>query len=359
MNLTVNTSALVEELRLLNKIVPTKPAQPALSHILFTAEPMGTRVSLAATDFEISLQTSCPATIDEPGSMLLPASKLLELVDQFPNADVQLTLDKGHTKITCGAFRSRLQSLPPANFPPLSSMGAPSTTVSAASLHTLIEHVKYAVPDKSQKSYLSGALLSLDGTVMALVAVDGRRLAFATAERPDGPKETIIIPSKTLDLLLAHTTTGPVACAWTDRHLFFQIGHRVISSRMMEGKFPGYVGIIPQDNTIEVVVMRSALAAALRRVGLVSDQSGAMYFIFSEGSLLIETASPELGDAHEAVPVQYTGPDLKLCVGWRFVLDFLEAATNPMVSIRLKDASSAMLLTDGDNFFNVVMLMRP
>lgn len=354
MKISVNSQLLAQELRLLSRVIPDKPTIPVLANVLFMASDA---LTLRATNLQVQLVTQCPATIDVPGSVTLPAKKLLEMVEQFQNADVQITLDKGQVHVVCGAFRSRLQTLPATDFPALPIVEKEISTLPTSTLFVLIGRVKYAIAAKVQKFVMDGALLALTGDVMAMVTTDGKRLSLSTASRAAGADLSLVIPSETLDVLTALVgeeltfSTGP-------RHLFFTVGSRLLVSRMMDGKFPNYDRIIPRENTYVMTVNRSLLAAAIRRVNSVSEQDLAVYLSLSGDLLSLTSKSAAIGDAYEDVLATYTGPDLKLCVNGQYLLDFLGASRGEFVTLSVKDAKTALLAADGEDFINVIMPMR-
>jgi DNA polymerase-3 subunit beta len=355
MDIVCNSQLLASELRLLSKIAPSKPALPVLANVLIKADD---RLRISATDLEVGLSTQCAATINAPGAITLPAKKFLDIIEQLPSADVQITLDKNHVRVTSGAFKSRLQAIPADDFPSLPDVTGEIVTLPSKALRGLIDKTRYAISDKASKFVLDGALLSLSDGVMAMVTTDSKRLALATASRAAGLVTTAIIPSKTLDVLTSFLGDGDVEFSQSDRHLFFQIGERVLFSRMLDGQFPKYDRIIPRDNSHVAVIGRTALTAAIKRVGLVSEQNQSASFSFTPGGLTVSTSSAEIGDADEALLCEYQGPALKVTMNYTYVLDFLTAAQEQQVSIALKDDTSAVLLSDGTDTINVVMVMR-
>lgn len=355
MDILVNSQLLATELRLLSKISPSKPAIPVLANVLLRAD---TQLYLSATDLEVGLNTQCAATINASGSITLPAKKFLDIVEQLPGADVHITLEKNQVRVTSGAFKSRLQAIPPDDFPTLPSVEGDIFTLPAKAMHDLIDKTNYAIADNASKFVLDGALLSLSDGVMAMVTTDSKRLSLATASRASGPLTTAIIPSKTLDVLTSFLGEADVEFSQSERHLFFQVGERTLFSRMLEGQFPKYERIIPRDNQHVATVDRIALTAAIKRVSLVSEQNQSATFNFAPGSLSVSTSSAEIGDADEQLLCEYQGASLKVSMCWRYVLDFLNAAHEQSVTIALKDAMSAVLLSDGSDFVNVVMVMR-
>ena len=188
-------------------------------------------------------------------------------------------------------------------------------------------------------------------TVAAMVATDSKRLALATASRT-GADANVIIPAKTLDMIgdATEMTIG-------ERHLFFTSGDRTLVSRTLDGQFPAYERIIPRDNGLIVVVSRQALMAALKRVVLVSEDNKATYLNMSSGLIELSSASAEVGSAVEPV-VASCAFELKVCCNGEYILDFLNAARNETIQLHLKDAKSALMMTDGDDHVGVAMLMR-
>lgn len=356
MNITVNSKALAEELRLLNHIVPDKPTVPMLGSILVHADE---ELQFYATDFELGFRTSCAAQIVEGGKITLPGKKLAEIVEQLPDVDVQIVSERNQVRIVAGAFKSRLQTFDAEDFPLPPQMGdAEVFSLKTSALQSLVKQVSYAISEK-KKHLVNGALLSLQGTVAALIATDGFRLSIATMLREDGANTSKIIPRKALDALCVEFSDETLDFAFTDKHLFFMSGDRLLVSRMLEGKFPKYENIIPRSNPLVAVCDRQALASVFRRVGLLAGDNLAVTVDLQPDILNLQAASAETGDAFENVKVSYSGNSpLRFSVNWKFMLEFLDAATGSTITLACKDAESPILLSDGTAFINVIMLIR-
>jgi DNA polymerase-3 subunit beta len=363
MNLVINSQILASELRVLNKVAPTKAAVPIFSYVLITADRERPQaVQLYATDLEIGLHTQCPAQVQMPGTAALPVARLLAMVEHFRNADVTLTLEGGQMQITCEAFQSRLQTLPTTDFPLLPEVSGPTFPLNAPELRRLIQSTRYAVSDKAGRYFLQGGLLTLAGQTAALITTDGKRLALATMSRI-GEAAQAILPVKTLDLLALQTDLGDVQFTIGDRHLFFVGGGRTVISRRLEGTFPNYERIIPRDNPHQAKVDRLALSAALRRVGLIAEETQDTAFAFTPGSngasgaLELSASTANVGQASERMTVTYEGAPFTVHVSWQSVLEMLDVAAAPMLTMQLKDEKTALLLLDGDHHLAVVLPM--
>lgn len=359
MKFTARSTALAAELRLLSRVAPTKTTIPALAYALVRAS-HADALDLAATDLGVTLSTRCAARVERQGEGTLPVKRTLDLLDQIADADVIIEVDEtGHVRIESGAFKSRIQAISAGDFPTLPAVEGTAATLGAVSLKLLIERTLYAVGDPGQKYVIDGALLSLAGTVAAMVATDGKRLTVATASRPDGVALTALVPSKTLGVLSPLLEEGDVEVSVGERHLFFGCGHRVLTSRMLESQFPKYDRVIPRDCDKHATVDRAALAEALRRVVVVAGDKDDVFFELGAGEVQLSGRGAGIGEAAEGVPAEYAGDAIKVCAGGRHVLDFLERASSKTVKLSMKTEISPLLLTDGaSDFINVVLVRR-
>lgn len=348
MKIITNSSVLAQEVRSLSKIAANKSTIPILTHVLLRAED---QLYLYATDLELAMSSSCPAQVLEMGEATFPAKALLDILEQLPSTDVTI----GDGFITSGTFRSRLASLPTQDFPPFPEVAGNVVSIPAATLRTSITRIAYAISDKEQRYVLKGALLTIRENILAVVSTDGKRLSITTASCPSEHEVSVVIPSKTLDALLDQQPNGNVEFCSGPKHLFFTYGKRVIVSRMVDGTFPNWQKVIPRANIHEMKVDRFALLSSLRRVGIVSE---VVQMEVETGRLLLAGRSAEIGDASEEIPVQYEGPNLKLWVTWKLIMDFLDCATETSITFAIKDAKTALLVTDGPDFSNVIMLTQ-
>jgi len=354
MIVTVNSQVLASELRLLKNIVPTKPAIAILNHALLHAE--GDALHFYATDLEVGLSTNCPAQVTTPGDICLPVAKFLSLVEQFPDADVALSLDKSHVQVRCAAFKSRLQAMPAKDFPKIQEVEGVPFTLDFLQLRQLIERVRPAISANSNKYVLKGALLTVVGSVAAMVSTDGTRLVLTTMNTAES-NQRFVIPMKALDVLSDQSDGGDIEII-ADKHLQFTIGDKVIISRTIDGEFPKYERIIPRENHKQATIDRSGLMAALKRILVAADANKAVYVALSTDAVELSSASAEVGSASEMVSANYSGEPLKICINGEYVLDFLQAASSAAVTMAVKDATGASLWTDGPDHVCVIMLMR-
>lgn len=357
MIVTVNSQQLAQALRAVCKVVPSKPPIQILSYVLIEAIDVANVLRFTATDLEISLSYVCPGTVSAPGKVALPALTFLQMIEQFSEGQVTLMADETGARVQCGGFSSRLQTQPAKEFPALTPHEGQSVVLPGVDFNRLITATRYAVADRGKKYILEATLLRLAGTSMGMVATDTARLSIATATREEGLDFSVMIPRKTLDVLPCLGTEKINLLVGTN-HLFFSAANMSLTSRMIDGKFPAYERIIPRGNDQVMTIDRAKLASALRRVGVASEKNGAIYCTAGPDSLRISTRSVEVGEADEQLSASYSGTPLSVCINWKYLLEFLEVAQRPSITISMKDGKSPLLVSDSPSFINVIMTMK-
>jgi len=388
MELSVQKTELLRELQLYQGIVERKNTIPILANILIDAQDGAKEITLAATDLDIGLRSRCPAEVTKGGVLTLPAKKLFEIVRALPETDVRISQAKaGSVKVEAERFSSRMQTLPREDFPALAeATGTNVIRLPRAALREMVAKTQFAVTGEDTRYFLNGALLVFSDTSMSLVATDGRRLALVSAPRggtagaadtmpadtsempgqEDDNKETrVILPKKTLSELARLLDDGDDAVAYerSENHLFFDIGGRQLVSRVLDGQFPVYEGVIPKGNDKRVEFERDRLAGAIKRVALLSsERSRAVKLQIDAGKVEISSSSPEIGEASEVLSVEYEDAAVTICFNAQYLLDFLAVVQTDGVALEFKDDISQAVLSplssEGCDYTYVIMPIR-
>jgi DNA polymerase-3 subunit beta len=369
MELVVRKNDLLRELQLFQGIVERKNTIPILANVLMEAK--GEEVRFLATDLEVALRSKCQATIAKGGSLTLPAKKFYEIVRSLPETDIRIAEDKGGVKVAADRFDSRMQTLPREDFPTLpESGGTPSATLPRASVKEMVAKTQFAITGEDTRFFLNGALFVLKPSEMSLVATDGHRLAIVTVARDgrgkkDADEVKAILPKKTLGELgrLLSEGEGDITYERGENHLFFDVGGRLLISRMIDGQFPAYERVIPKGNDKHIEFERDRLTNAVKRVALLSNErSRAVKVQIDKGKVDVTSSSPDLGEAKETLPVEYNGGAMQICFNAQYVLDFLAAVSTDVVSLDLKDEVSQAVMkpvgAEGYDYTYVIMPMR-
>ena len=369
MELVVRKNDLLRELQLFQGIVERKNTIPILANVLMEAK--DGEVRFLATDLEVALRSKCAATVAKGGSLTLPAKKLYEIVKSLPETDIRISEDKSGVKVAAERFESRMQTLPREDFPTLPESGTGSSaSLARTPLREMVTKTQFAITGEDTRYFLNGALFVLKPDSMSLVATDGHRLALVTAPREkqgkkDAEDDRPILPKKTLGELgrLLLDGDGDISYERGENHLFFEVGGRLLISRMIDGQFPAYERVIPKGNDKHIEFERDRLTNAVRRVALLSNErSRAVKFQVDKGKVDVTSSSPELGEAHETLPVEFNGGSMQICFNAQYVLDFLSAVSSDVVSLDLKDEVSQAVMkpvgVEGYDYTYVIMPMR-
>jgi DNA polymerase-3 subunit beta len=377
MELVVRKNELLRELQLFQGIVERKNTIPILANVLMEAT--DDEVRLLATDLEVALRSKCKASVSKAGSLTLPAKKFYEIVKSLPETDIRITEDKGGVKVAADRFDSRMQTLPREDFPTLpESAGGATVALAPASMKEMVAKTQFAITGEDTRFFLNGALFVLRPDSMSLVATDGHRLALVNVNRDEAAKKEgrgpsgsdegeirAILPKKTLGELarLLSEGDGDITYERGENHLFFNVGDRMLISRMIDGQFPAYERVIPKGNDKHIEFEHDRLTNAVKRVALLSNErSRAVKFQIEKGKVDVTSSSPDLGEAHETLPVEYTGGSMQICFNAQYVLDFLAAVTTDIVALELKDEVSQAVMkpvgAEGYDYTYVIMPMR-
>jgi DNA polymerase-3 subunit beta len=370
MELVVRKADLLKELQLFQGIVERKNTIPILANVLIEAD--GDRVKLLATDLEVGLRSTCAASIAKGGSLTLPAKKLFEVIKALPETDIRIEENKNGVKVAADRFDSRMQTLPREDFPSLpDSSGTFTATLPRDVLKQMVSKTQFAITGEDTRYFLNGALFIQRGDSMSLVSTDGHRLALITVDRGKGQgrkgddEERVILPRKTLLELgrLLAEGEGDIRYERGENHLFFEVGGRLLISRMIDGQFPAFERVIPKSNDKKVEFDRDRLTSAVKRVALLSNErSRAVKFAIDKGKVEIASSSPEFGEAKEQIVVDYDGSPVTICFNAQYVLDFLGVVETDSVALEFKDEMSQAVMkpvgAEGYDYTYVIMPMR-
>jgi DNA polymerase III subunit beta len=368
MEINVSKSELLRELTATQGVVERKTTIPILSNFLFEAG--GDKLSITATDLDLSLRTSCTAKVKKEGSCTIPARKLYDYVRLLPDTDIAIRLLENHwVNIRSGRSNTKMVGMARSNFPSLPAFpSAGITKIPTSVLRTLISKTIFAISSEESRYTLNGALMVLKAESIVMVATDGHRLAhIETQEKFSGVGEAkTLVPKKAmseLHSLLQNTDSDYVEFAKDESTLFFRIGTRLLTSRQLTGQFPNYEAVLPKDNSKSVVVRCDELAGAIQRVAQFADErSGAIKVRLEKNELKISSSSTEAGESEDALDTSYTGEPMTIGFNSGYLLDFLKAADTEEVRLELKDPQSAGQMRPEDSeqykYRYIVMPMR-
>src|SRR5947209_2461211 len=375
MEISVSKQDLLKELTATQGVVERKTTIPILSNFLFEAA--GDKLSITATDLDLSLRTNCPAKIKKEGSCTIPARKLYDYVKLLGDGEISIKLLENHwVQIRSGRSNTKMVGMARANFPALPLFPAESAIkLPAQVIRNLIAKTIFSISSEESRYTLNGALLVLKPESITMVATDGHRLAHVehvNSKLPVSGEMKVLVPKKAmselsslLSSLLNSSDVQVVEFAKDESTLFFRLGSRILTSRQLTGQFPNYEAVLPRDNNKSVTIHCDELSAAIQRVAQFADErSNAVRMRLEKDELKVSTSNTEIGESEDSIETSYNGDPVVIGFNSQYLLEFLKVVGTGDVRFEFKDAQSAGQLrpdeaTDSEYKYRyIVMPMR-
>ncbi len=353
-------------------VVGSKATMPILSNVLIEAEK--DQISLTTTNLDLGIRCKIKAEVKEAGSVTLPVKRLASTIRELPNVDVVFDCSPNHqVKLTSGGSNFRIMGIGKEEFPPLPEFGDEKAfTLEQSELAEMLRSVSYAQSTDETRYILNGVYFNFRDGKLALVATDGRRLALISKEMEVSPENAgaIILPAKTVAELTHLLDKGEkVKINFNDRRCAFQIASNkdtgglvdavYLYSKVVEGNYPNYQQVIPKETHQRIKLERELFQQCVHRAALIcTEKSNSVKLKVTSNLLEITAQSPEFGEAHESMAINYSGPDLQVAFNPAFMLDPLKALTKDEVFFELKDEVSPGVFKTLENFVCVVMPVR-
>jgi DNA polymerase III subunit beta len=363
MEVVLDRDAFLRGLQMVQNIVEPRQTLPILANVLLETE--GENVRLTATDLEVGARVSVPARVAGKGAITVSARKLAEIVKELPATAVALKVtENAGVSIRCGGASYKLVGMAPDDFPPVVP-ASPShwLKLEAKTLREMLGQTSFAISHDETRYALNGVLFSLSGKEARLVATDGHRLAMANRTLGDvGAGVTGIVPRKAVTEIMRVLGAGEeVQVAITENQFVLQMPNFVMTARLIEGQFPNYEAVIPKSHPGRLTISRGALTAALRRVAVMAEERNKpVKFVLSPASLRLAASSQDLGEAEEAIDVDYSGNEVTIGFNSRYVLEAISPIDKEQIVLEFKDGLSPGVIrsVDDDGYCCVIMPMR-
>ncbi|MBB3809537.1 DNA polymerase III subunit beta [Pseudochelatococcus contaminans] len=371
MKVTVERAALLKSLGHVHRVVERRNTIPILSNVLLRAE--GGALRLRATDLDLEVTETLPAEVALDGATTVPAYVIYDIIRKLPDgAQISLESVQEGAQVVIRAGRSRftLQALPESDFPDLAADELPHTfAIKASELKKLIDKTQFAISTEETRYYLNGIFFhafDVDGTKkLRAVATDGHRLARVETEAPAGAGDIpgIIVPRKAVAEIqkLVDGIDDEVQVELSSSKIRLTAGTVVLTSKLIDGTFPDYQRVIPQNNDKRLIVDRAEFATAVDRVSTISSERGrAVKLSLTEGRLTLSVTNPDSGSATEEIEVEYESEALDIGFNARYLLDIASQLDGDTAILLLADPGSPTLVQDheGGNALYVLMPMR-
>lgn len=353
---------ILEGLQMVQSVVSAKTTMPMLANVLLQAG--GDTLEMTTTDLEVGMRKTVSAKVVKAGEITLPAKRLFAILRELPVTDVVLeTSSNNQAVIKYGASFFRVLGLPTDDFPRLPKFKkSGSLSIDQKLLKAMIKKTSYAISHDESRYVLNGLYIIISKGRITGVATDGRRLALCeipvkTAQEQD---RGVILPTKAVQELSRFLgDEGEVTLSLGENQVEFGTGDCTLVTRLVEGHFPNYNQVIPSRSTVSFTLDREEFLSATRRVSLVtSEQSNSIKLSFQKNRLVINSNTPDVGEAREELTIAYAGDEITIAFNPDFLIDVLKNLDEPEVSLELIDSLNPGVVRCGKSFTYVIMPIR-
>jgi DNA polymerase-3 subunit beta len=368
MKLAIAKEQLLQGLQAVQNIVGSRTTLPILSNILLRAAEG--RLHLTATDLDVTVSCNVPANVTEEGSVTVPGRKFVGITRELVVAEVELEADdKSAVTVRSGGSYFKINGLAASEYPPQPTFRqAKAVTVPQDKLKAMLRRTAFAVSSDESRYVLNGIFFSLKEHKLTLVATDGRRLALTDedAEIPAESEGDFIVPTKAINEISRLLEAGAAEIKFGENQVAFTLTPAteaglavVVISKLVDGTYPNYRQVIPQECLERVTVPREELLHSLKRAEIMtSEKSNSVKLAFSRNQLAITANAPEIGESREIMALTYKGKDMAIAFNPAYLMDPLKALDTDEVYLELIDELSPGVVKSSEPFLYVIMPMR-
>ena len=362
LRITVAKDDLVGKLATVARGVSTRTTVLVLGGIQLRAE--AGRLHLAATDMEVSLRASIDAQVSDEGAVVVPGRLLLDIARSLPDSDVAIEHrpEEAVVIVSSGTANYRLHTYSSEDFPRLPEID--STGLHAIDQDALVETIgrvgRSASRDES-RPVLTGILVRFEPGKIVMAATDGYRLAVKeTPVEGTLPELEAIIPARALQEL-ARIAAGAdeVQLGLQENHVVFGADGTWLTTRRIDGQFPNYRQLLPEQFEHELLLARDEVLEVVRRVSLMAQRNSPLRLRFAEGELTVSAITQDVGEARESLPAPFSADALEIGFNAEFLRDGLESIDSDSVKFKLiSPLRPAVLEGDSDDYVYLIMPIR-
>jgi DNA polymerase-3 subunit beta len=332
--------------------LPVRPPVPVLAGLLLDASSSG--LTLSSFDYEVSARVQVAADVEEPGRALVSGRLLAEIARSLPGRPVEVVTEGAKVVVLCGSARFTLLTLPVDDYPALPEMPTASGTVASDLFAASVAQVAVAAGRDDTLPVLTGVRVEIEGDTVTLAATDRYRLAVRELLwKPEqvGLSAVALVPARTLADTAKSLTSGDdvtlaLASAGAGEGMMgFEGNGRRTTTRLLEGDFPKYRALLPNESAAVASVETAAFVEAVKRVALVAERSTPIRLSFTADGLVLEAGSGDEAQASEGVEAAFEGDDISIAFNPTFLLDGLGAIDAPVAQLSFTTPTKPAVLT--------------
>jgi DNA polymerase III subunit beta len=362
LRITVAKDELAAKLGIVARGVSTRTTVLVLGGIQLRAE--AGQLHLAATDMEVSLRATVEAQVADEGTVVVPGKLLLDIARSLPESEVTIEHkpEEAVVVVTAGTANYRLHTYSSEDFPRLPEIE--DSGLHAIDREALVETVarvgRSASRDES-RPVLTGILVRFEPGKIVMAATDSYRLAVKeTPVEGTLPELEAIIPARALqELARIAGTADEIQLGLQENHVVFGAEGTWLTTRRIDGQFPNYRQLLPEQFEYELALPREELLEVVRRVSLMAQRNSPLRLRFADGELTVSAVTQDVGEARESLPAPYTGDVMEIGFNAEFLRDGLDSVDSETIKFKLiSPLRPAVLEGEADDYVYPIMPIR-
>jgi len=362
LRITVSRDELAQKLSVVARGVSTRTSVLVLGGIQLRAE--AGKLHLAATDMEVSLRSELEAQVAGEGSVVVPGRLLLDIARSLPEGEVAIEhhADEAVVVVTAGSANYRLHTYSAEDFPRLPDVDEGTLhAIDREALTQTIARVGRSASRDESRPVLTGILVRFEPGKILMAATDSYRLAVKqTPVEGSLPELEAIIPARALqELARISGDAGDVQLGMQENHVVFGVDGSWLTTRRIDGQFPNYRQLLPEQFEYELLLPREELLEVVRRVSLMAQRNSPLRLRFAEGELTVSAITQDIGEARESLPAPFAGDTLEIGFNAEFLRDGLESVDSDSITFKLiSPLRPAVLEGEADDYVYLIMPIR-
>ncbi|MCL1814205.1 MAG: DNA polymerase III subunit beta [Treponema sp.] len=371
MKFTCDRVVLLKEISIAQEIISSKNVISILSNIYLEAKNNG--LVIKSTDMKVNFETIVPVEVKEEGSTTVFGEKFLGILNNIPEGDLEFEQKDNFIVIKplTKRIKFNLRCIASEKYPEFPSFDKERFfEVPVKNFKNMVLQTVFAVSDDETRYFMNGVFFKKEDNSIFMVATDGRRLSYVKKDlnKKIDDFAGVIIPPKILNILLRRAgEEGLLGISITDRIIYVQFGSYKISSILIEGQFPNYQRVIPENQEYSFTINRLETLEALKRVSLLVEQkSHRIYMVLTPGIMTISSSREDQGDegdigsAKEEIPCKYDGEEISIALNYRYIEEPFKVMTEDEISVHFTESARAITIkpVPENDYFHIVMPMQ-
>ncbi len=370
MKFNITQEAFVNSINYVEKAVSSKETMPILAGIYLKAV-KNKGLHLIGNDLELGIECWAEAKIIEEGEIVLPSNYLSNLVRELPEdiIKVEVNLDSYQANLKCGDSDFDIKGYDAEEFPELPEVSEDNKfNIISEKLLKIVDRVKFATLNDESQPALTGALLETTDDKIIMVSTNTYRMAYTEVDIEEeniNNKHKIIIPGSTLNELsrLLPDSEEQVEIQIDSNHCCFKFNEITVISRLIEGQFPNYNQVIPDQYNTRITVNTKEFHQATKRVSLIAREESNIISLFTSKDnkkINLDSAETDSGEGHEEVNIEINGPDQDIRIDAGYLLDVLKILKNKEIIIDLIGPLNPLTIknSEDENYIYLIMPIR-